>query len=606
MSDYGLFDVLRRKILLGDIVNKPYLAKGNMFNEALKQYRDVDRITTVGSSHNLPAVYERIPVKDYRKSMNWNKGNESMFTTQPVNQTLKKGLPIKEDIFPGLSSEGSRTPLEMTKEYQDALNPNIMNTMGIALWALENEQSRKNMKQLKSRERNRKQYLVEKSNRNKLLRGMGTGSVIEARKPGIKPIRSVPKYDKSLSFDDLHGKWDIDSSGKVRYQGGLINDNIKKTKNKKLYYDSSKYKAPIQNKKNVKYGYSIGDPGHLPWMKYNGKQIGFKDNENSSNNGNLITPKLNKGFSPPVIADGKKPKPGDSRKVNKTGSGSGGGFWDRFTGMGRKAVASESAKTAKTAGGKSSVREKIPKVTDILAGIRKSVNKSPYPKYMSNDKSEREWNGISTQNRLIRNREAQEDRELLAKQYEWKRKYGSPRNLLKIALKAKNLGVSPDLLFPEPYPTRKEKKQGLSERDMMIMRQNKQLPAWMQADRLNAQERGQRRNQETALTGMEMNRRINRQNRQDKREGLAGMNRKEEWKYNLGKHKVDVDDKRKRDENFFALKLARGKMYDQRLEYWMRMANPKLNDKQKFAFASERATEDTNKRFDPIEKELGY
>ena len=187
--------------------------------------------------------------------------------------------------------------------------------------------------------------------------------------------------------------------------------------------------------------------------------------------------------------------------------------------------------------------------------IRDSVNEVPYPQYRGLKNIEKHNEIGDAQNRLILNREAQEERELVAKQWEWKRKYGSQRDMLKRELMGKILGVAPDSLAPEPYPVGKKDKKGVSVRDVHWARARQMGEAGFKADTLDAAESGRRMTTAGTLTDHEMGRKAELQNRKaqiDADKDIKTLNSG----YNLEGKKYQVDAEKEKYVAGYMMKIA--------------------------------------------------
>jgi hypothetical protein len=268
--------------------------------------------------------------------------------------------------------------------------------------------------------------------------------------------------------------------------------------------------------------------------------------------------------------------------------------------------------------GKSAGAASVPPVTDPVTDdsssawetfkrIRDSVDEKPYPTYRGDDRHEFDVNNEKVQNRLIRNREAQEQRDLEAKQWEWKRKYGSQRDVLKRELMSKLLGVSADMLAPEPYPVAKNKPVGLSERDMTAYLRKDRAESGFKADNLDAAERGQRNTTSATLTGNEMNRVANIQSRKDQYEAnrdariVAAKEQADARRY-----VVDQENSLKKEKMVKDILTEAAKNEEMAVQMFVNMAPKDLKSlAEKRAWAEEQAAGYIMKRYQPIFKEFG-
>ena len=233
--------------------------------------------------------------------------------------------------------------------------------------------------------------------------------------------------------------------------------------------------------------------------------------------------------------------------------------------------------------------------------IRDSVNEVPYPQYRGLKNIEKHNAVGDTQNLLILNREAQEERELVAKQWEWKRKYGSPRDILKRELMSQILKVPADMLAPEPYPVGKKDKKGKSQRDVSWARAGQMGEAGFKADKMDAEESGRRMTTAGTLTDHEMGRKAELQSRREQIDADKGVKTLNSAN-NLEGKKYQVDMEREKTNAMMLQKIGEERLkreaYYRQLAYGLEPAK-KAMIKDLDSWVKEQADQDITRAYGP-------
>ena len=493
---------------------------------------------------NLPAVYD--PDDVYAK--NWNSplnikdpaSKKTWWDKYRWNQEAAKQKPFR---FTEKMSKGSGTPdnpvsgrLARIKDAREVprlteASANLLHGgMGVVLKLIELEQKKKNEFQENLKESQYRGKNWELRNENNLLRGNPTGSILTAKKPGeSSPFVLNIDLKKGL-LDQLDDAKNIRDMEKIHGKNLRIvpSDFFKKRKN-----------AEKPASSNVTVGRSFTGAG-----RKNAKPFVMKSKSTGSGDAEYRK----------WISGGRGGEKDFWGSVPVAGFGSGKAarrdFVSPLASGGGSAGSGGLAGAAKEAGvvDDNSAWETFRKIRD-------SVNEVPYPQYRGLKNIEKHNAVGDTQNLLILNREAQEERELVAKQWEWKRKYGSQRDMLKRELMGKLLGVPPDMLAPEPYPVGKKDKKGKSQRDVSWARAGQMGEAGFKADTLDAAESGRRMTTAGTLTDHEMGRKAELQNRKaqiDADKDIKTLNSG----YNLEGKKYQVDAEKEKYVAGYMMKIA--------------------------------------------------